>query len=114
MNATAPEIAARYDRDGFVFPLDILSAAETGTLRTDPEPAEADLAGQPKRLAMARGYPARLPPSYDALVRHPKMLSAARAALGPDPMVWGSGHFIEDAATARADAVAEDRKRKTT
>lgn len=96
---TAPEIAARYDRDGFVCPLDILSAAEAQALRAELEQAEAEVANDPKRLAMVRGYPARLLPGFDALVRHPKMIAAAAAVLGPDLMVWGSGFFIKEART---------------
>lgn len=93
------QIAADYARDGFVFPLDILSAEEALTLRTDLEEAEALYANDPKKRAMVRGYPARLLPSYDALIRHPKMIAAASAVLGPDLLVWGSGHFIKEANT---------------
>ena len=90
------QIAAVYARDGFVFPLDILSADQALTLRTDLEEAEALYADDPKKRAMVRGYPARLLPSYDALTRRPKMIAAASAVLGPDLLVWGSGHFIKE------------------
>ena len=99
MNNISSQIAAAYARDGFVFPLDILSADEALTLRTDLEEAEALYADDPKKRAMVRGYPARLLPSYDALIRHPKMIAAASAVLGPDLLVWGSGHFIKEANT---------------
>lgn len=99
MNSIPSQIAADYARDGFVFPLDILSAEEAQTLRNDLESAEALYADDRKKLAMVRGYPARLLPSYDALIRHPKMIAAASAVLGPDLLVWGSGLFIKEANT---------------
>ena len=99
MNMTASTIAADYARDGFVFPLDILSEAEANAIRADLEAAEAQFADDPKRLATVRGFPAALLPSYAALVRHPKMVAAAQAVLGPDVLLWGSGHFIKEANT---------------
>lgn len=96
MNEMASTLAADYARDGFVFPLDILTADEANALRADLEAGEAALAGDPQRLGLLRGFPARLLPSFDALVRHPKMVAAASAVLGPDVLVWGSGLFIKE------------------
>ncbi len=97
MTMTASKIAFDYARDGFVFPLDIMTRAEAGALRADLEQGEAELAGDPQRLGLLRGFPARVLPSFDRLVRHPKMVEAARAVLGSDVMVWGSGLFIKEA-----------------
>ncbi|MCA8927776.1 MAG: phytanoyl-CoA dioxygenase family protein [Alphaproteobacteria bacterium] len=99
MNDMASTLAADYARDGFVFPLDILSPADAEGLRADLEAGEAALADDPKRLGLLRGYPARLLPGFDALVCHPKMIAAASAVLGPDLLVWGSGLFIKEANT---------------
>lgn len=99
MNMTASKVAMDYARDGFVFPLDILSETEAVALRADLERGEAELADDRKRLGLLRGFPARFLPSFDRLVRHPKMVEAAQAVLGPDVMVWGSGLFIKEANT---------------
>ncbi len=99
MTMLESKIALDYGRDGFVFPLDILTAAEAAELRADLERGEAELADDPKRLGLLRGFPARLLPSFDRLVRHPRMIAAAQAALGPDLLVWGSGLFIKEANT---------------
>ncbi len=96
---TESKIALDYARDGFVFPLDILSETEAGELRADLERGEAELADDRARLGLLRGFPARFLPSFDRLVRHPKMVAAAAAVLGPDVMVWGSGLFIKEAHT---------------
>lgn len=93
------DVAEAYARDGFAFPLDILSPAKAGELRADLEAGETELADDPRRLTLLRAYPAQLLPSFDALVRHPAMIAAAAAVLGPDLMVWGSGLFIKEANT---------------
>ena len=99
MNDLASTFSLDYSRDGFVYPVDILTPAEAKVLRDDLEAGEAALADDPAKRALLRGYPARLLPSYYDLVNHPKMIAAAKAVLGPDVMVWGSGHFIKEANT---------------
>ena len=61
----ANDVAARYERDGFVSPIDVMSAADAQTLRADLESAEAQLADDPSRLALLRSYPDRLLPLFD-------------------------------------------------
>lgn len=90
-------IADRYARDGFVFPLDIITTQQAASLRADLESAERQLAGDPERLALLRSYPDRLLPSFDAVIRHPVMIGAASQILGPDLMVWSAGLFIKEA-----------------
>ncbi|MCY4592123.1 MAG: phytanoyl-CoA dioxygenase family protein [Alphaproteobacteria bacterium] len=97
MSATAEQLANSYERDGFAFPLDVMSADEAGTVRADLEAAEAELADDPSRLSMLRSYPDRLLPSFDAMVRKPHVVDAVSRLLGPDLMVWSSGLFIKDA-----------------
>ncbi len=98
---TAPtgDIAETYARDGFVFPIDVMSAAEAGAVRADLEAGEAELAQTPDRLGLLRSYPDRLLPSFDELVRHPVLLAAAESILGSDLMVWSGGLFIKEANT---------------
>jgi len=99
MNEMMSTLAAQYARDGYVFPLDILTPAEAAELRADLERAEAEVADDKQKLRLLRGYPARVLPSFDRLVRHPKLIAAASAVLGPDLLVWGSGLFIKEANT---------------
>ncbi len=99
MNDIASTLALDYARDGFVFPVDILTPGEARALRDDLEAGEAALANDTTKRSLLRGYPARLLPSFYDLVRHPKMVAAATAVLGPDVMVWGSGLFIKEANT---------------
>lgn len=92
-------IAQAYERDGFYLPYDVISPDEAQTLRDDLEAGEAELSGRPQDLALLRSYPSHLLPSFDQLVRHPRLIAAARAILGPDLMVWSSGLFIKEAET---------------
>ena len=94
-------IEQRYSEDGFVFPLDVIGAREAAELRADLELAEAELADDPERLALLRSYPDRLLPSFDKLIRHPKLIEAASKILGPDLMVWSAGMFIKEANSSK-------------
>ena len=91
------DLTERYQRDGFVLPLDIISQAEAKALRDDLEAAEADLHGDPENLTLLRNYPDRLLPSFDTVIRHEKLIHAASQLLGPDLMVWSAALFIKEA-----------------
>ena len=93
------DIAATYAENGFVCPIDVLSADDVSALRAEYEDAEAELADDADRLALLRTYPDRLLPGFDALTRHPALIHAASAVLGPDLMVWSGGLFIKEANT---------------
>lgn len=94
---SADDVAARYERDGFVSPIDVMSTADAQALRADLERAEAELADDPTRLALLRSYPDRLLPSFDKLIRNQRLIAAASAVLGPDLMVWSAGLFMKEA-----------------
>jgi ectoine hydroxylase-related dioxygenase (phytanoyl-CoA dioxygenase family) len=97
MSIATADVAAAYARDGFVFPVDAVSAAEAQAIRADLEAAEAELADDPTRLGLLRSYPDRLLPSFDRLIRTPALVAAAQSILGPDLMVWSGGLFIKEA-----------------
>lgn len=99
MSATLSTIASAYERDGFVFPYDVIPVDEAKTIRADLEAAEAELADRPADLALLRSYPDRLLPSFDGLIRHPRLIEAVSQVLGPDLMVWSGGLFLKEANT---------------
>jgi len=98
-STTVTAIASAYERDGFVFPYAVMSEDEAAAIRADLEAAEAQLAERPDDLAILRSYPDRLLPSFDALIRHPRLLDAASQLLGADLLVWSAGLFIKEANT---------------
>ena len=97
MDDDAHGLAETYRRDGFVFPIDVLSEAEARSLRVDLEAAEAELAADPERSALLRSNSNYLLPSFDALVCNEKLLAAASRVLGPDLLVWSADLFIKEA-----------------
>lgn len=101
-------IESRYAADGFVFPLDILSSKETARLRADLESAEGELQDDPQRLKLLRTYPDRLLPSFDRLIRNPRLIDAASQILGPDLMVWSAGLFIKEARSSQVVSWHQD------
>ena len=47
--------------------------------------------GHPERVARLESIETRMSdPAFDALIRHPTLIQAASAILGPDLMVWWS------------------------
>ena len=101
-HATRSPLADTYLRDGFFCPYDVMDEAEAAGILADLEAGEAELAAPDRRaeLSMLRSYPARLLPSFDRLIRHPRLLDAVSQILGRDLLVWGSGLFIKEAASA--------------
>lgn len=96
-NLAAETIAETYEDQGFVLPLDILSPEEAQALRTDLEQAESELASDPEKSDLLRSYPDHLLPSFAKLVRHPAIIKAVSAILGPDLLVWSGALFIKPA-----------------
>ena len=94
-------VSETFVRDGFVFPIDVMSEAEAREIRADLERAEAEVADDQQKLMLVRAYPDRLIPSFDRMVRNPKIIAAVRKILGPDLMVWSSGLFIKEALSTK-------------
>lgn len=85
---------ASYKRDGYYFPVDMLSASETRTLRDRLEEHEARTGGpiQGDRRHKAHLYLTWL----DDLIRHPRILDAVEDVLGPDLLCWSTSFFIKE------------------
>jgi len=84
----------QYQRDGYFFPIPVLSAAETATLRNQLEAHERD-AGAP--LSGHRRHKAHLlfPWLWD-LIFHPVIVDAMEDLLGPNLLCWSSSFFIKE------------------
>lgn len=91
------EQVANYARDGFVFPVDVLTPDEVRAWRGELQAWEA-----------AQGQPIDFPEkskSYllfnwaDQLVHHPKVLDAVQDLIGPDILVYHSTLFLKEAHT---------------
>jgi non-haem Fe2+, alpha-ketoglutarate-dependent halogenase len=94
MNILSDEAIARYRRDGYHFPLDIMSPEEAAGLRRRLEAFEARNGG-PIAGAM-RHKPHLLFPWLDELVRDPRILDVVEDVLGPDLLCWSTTFFIKE------------------
>ena len=85
---------AAYERDGFYFPLRVMSAAEAQAVREDVEAVERHFAAQGERL---RHRPHLLVTALDRLIRNETVLDAVEDLLGPNLLCWTSLFFTKDA-----------------
>jgi non-heme Fe2+,alpha-ketoglutarate-dependent halogenase len=89
------EALAGYHRDGFSFPIPVLTSAEALALRRRVEAVEAAHGG---RLAgELRQKPHLLLTWLADLVRHPRILDAVEDVLGPNLLVWSTSFFTKEA-----------------
>lgn len=85
---------ARYHRDGFLAPVDVISAAEAERYRRALEAAEERW---PSALSGARRNNAHLTFTFlDELVHHSRILDAVEDLIGPDILAYGSVLFIKE------------------
>ncbi len=91
-----PEQVSAYERDGFLFPIRVLSRGEAGAFRAELERLEAGCRGaHPLGRYLALNAHCVLP-FVHRIVTHPAILDAVEAVLGPDLLVWGSEVFIKE------------------
>jgi len=85
----------RYRRDGFFFPLPVLTPAEAREHRRRLEAIEAEHGGA--LTAEIRHKPHLLFTWLADLVRHPAILDPVEDVLGPNLLVWSTSFFIKNA-----------------
>jgi non-heme Fe2+,alpha-ketoglutarate-dependent halogenase len=89
------EAIAQYRRDGFHFPVRVLSAQEARSYRDRLEVAER-AAGGP--LAGDRRHKVHLLYTWaNELARHPTILDAVEDVIGPDILCWSTTFFTKEA-----------------
>jgi hypothetical protein len=95
MTRLAAAAVERYHRDGFYFPVPVLTRGEALALRRRLETVEAEHGG---RLGgELRHKPHLLFTWLAELVRHPAILDAVEDVLGPNLLVWSTSFFIKEA-----------------
>src|SRR5262245_65927296 len=95
MSRLASSAIERYHRDGFYFPVSVLTPAEALGMRRRLEVVEAEHGGA---LRGEIRHKPHLPFTWLAdLVRHPAILDAVEDILGPNLLVWSSSFFIKEA-----------------
>ena len=89
------EAVARYHREGFYFPVPVLSPAEAREYRRRLEAVETAHGG--RLTAELRHKPHLLFTWLADLVRHPAILDAVEDVLGPNLLAWTTSFFIKEA-----------------
>ena len=87
-------LVENYERDGYVFPLDVIDEDTAAGMRAELEKAEA----HPNYRGLGP-YPHMAMPWLDDLIRHEAILGPVRQLLGNDLLVWGTSFFIKEANT---------------
>ena len=82
-----------YDRDGILFPIDVLTPTEVERMRTGLAEIEATLGRRPKTEELHQLF-LNYRWAWD-LVTHPKVLDAVESVLGPDILLWATSVFAK-------------------
>ncbi|SFT84712.1 phytanoyl-CoA dioxygenase family protein [Paraburkholderia aspalathi] len=85
----------QYRTEGFVCPIDALSVEEAAEILARMEDLENR---EPNLWARSKVKPHLLMLWLNELMRNPTILDAVEDVLGPDVMVWATGHFDKKAA----------------
>lgn len=93
------EIRSSFERDGFVFPLTAMTAADAAGYRAALEAAEARFAEAPELRKCLRRYPNLVLPFVDEISRLPAITDAVAEILGDDLLVLDPPFFIKEART---------------
>jgi len=91
----SPSATEQYERDGYYFPISVLTSDEARRYRERLERVERDLGG-PLR-GVYRIKPHLLFTWLADLVRHPAILDAVEDVLGPDILCWNTSFFTKEA-----------------
>jgi chlorinating enzyme len=91
----SPEAIASYQRNGYYFPIEVLTPAEAQECRARLESFERGRGGPLQ--GELRHKPHLLFPWLNALIRHPCILDAVEGILGRNILCWSSTFFIKEA-----------------
>jgi ectoine hydroxylase-related dioxygenase (phytanoyl-CoA dioxygenase family) len=102
---------AAYWEDGFLFPLEILTADEAGRIRAEFEQMEADWrdADLPLPLNMYKRVNAHVVmPLAARIASDPRILDVVEGMLGPDLLIWSAEFFIKEPRTTHVVGMHQD------
>ncbi|RAI00709.1 phytanoyl-CoA dioxygenase [Acuticoccus sediminis] len=84
----------QYRRDGYVFPVPVMSREEAAAYRARLEAFEAASGGP---IAGNMRHKSHLLFTWaNEIAHHPRILDAVESILGPDILLWGSSFFIKE------------------
>mgnify|MGYP002004925049 FL=1 len=95
----ASDIKDRFQRDGFVFPIDVMDSAAAAAYRARLEAAETAFPDLVNAKTCLRRYPNLVLPFVDEISRLPAVTDAVAAILGEDLLALDCPFFIKEAGT---------------
>ena len=99
MGVEREDLVARYERDGFVFPIRVMSEEQAGMYRSELEDAEAKYGERVDFKKAVRRYPNLVLPFVDEIARSPAVTDAVAKLLGPDLLALDCPFFIKEPKT---------------
>ena len=90
-----PEQIEQFNTEGYVTPVQIMDAAEAGTLRSKLEATEAARGG--KLAPTERSKAHMLFKWLDDLIRDPRVLDPIEQLIGPNILCWNTLFWIKEA-----------------
>ena len=97
--ALAPDQVGSYHQNGFLFPLDMMSSSEAGTLRNSMQAVLARTRNDPKLFRYIFYASHLVVPEVHDLARDHRILDRVESVLGPDLLLWSSSLFIKEPRT---------------
>lgn len=91
------DIAAAYQRDGYCFPIEVMSPREAADYRRRLQQVECAGPGRPAFGPEHRSHGHHVLPMIDEIMRRREILDPVARILGPDLLVWGTTLFIKEA-----------------
>lgn len=89
-------ISHHYDRDGYYFPIDVMSEQEAASYRRELENLESDPGEKFQNRAIWFTNANFVLPFVDEISRLPTILEPIIGILGPDLLVWNASFFIKE------------------
>lgn len=92
----AAELSSQFAVNGFIFPIEVLSAADALSYRTQLESLERRIEGSKLGNKDQLNYPHVIFRFANSIIRSPRILDVVENLIGPNIMVWGSTFFIKE------------------
>jgi len=93
------ELRQSYERDGYVFPLHVMTPDQAAGYRAMFESVESAYAEDAAASKIVKGFAGLVLPFVDEIMRLPSVLGPVKAILGEDLLVMGANLFIKEPAT---------------
>ena len=93
------QLAQSYERDGYAFPIEVMTPGRAAEYRAMFESVEAAHAQDPVASRIVKGFASIVLPFVDEIMRLPSLLEPITTILGDDLLVMGANFFVKEPET---------------